>query len=272
MPLISIIVPTYNSELNLANFLESFVGSNFSSFEIIVNDDNRTTDKTPALIDKYMGQGLNIIYKRENISMAQARKQGVKYATGQILMHLDSDMSITPWLLGEVEDLIINQNYDGLIIPEEAYGTTFWANCKFVEKKCYENTSVESLRVIKSDIYRSLGGHDEKMVYSEDKDFDIRVKKAGFVIGRTSNHLFHNEGDIRLLKTAKKKLNYASTANLFIAKHPEEFKGSFMRYFIFFRRIDLFFRYPIRYIGMLIMKTTEFSFGAYGIIKKLKNT
>lgn len=271
MPRISIIVPVYNSHINIALFFDSLLLSNFKDFEVIINDDKRTDDITPNVVKDYQDKGLNIIYKIENISMAQGRKQGAVYASGDILIHLDSDMTVTLDLLGEIVSKMDAKEFDALVIPEEAFGTTFWARCKWLEKKMYEgNDHIESLRVVTKKVYDSLDGHDEDMVLSEDKDFDIRVREAGYKVGRVRNYLGHNEGELRLIKTTKKKQGYAKTENFFRKKHPKQFMWQanvFNRYWIFAKHIRYLFIHPILYIGVITMKTAEYAFVTYAILR-----
>lgn len=269
--LVSVIVPSYQSEANLKRFLHSFLTSTYVNYEIIINDDKRTTDNTPLVIEEAKNKGIHVILLKENISMAQGRKSGASHANGEFLLHLDSDMEITPNLLTECVETI-NKGYDALIIPEESFGTTFWAKCKWLEKKCYDGVEeMESLRFIKKNIYDKLGGHNELMIFSEDKDLDIRVKEAGYKVGRVKNHLRHNEGHLLLLRTLKKKLGYSGTANIFAEAHPKHFKWQtniFNRYIIYFKNIKYLFSNPLLYIGMLYMKTLEYAFAAFGLISK----
>jgi arabinofuranan 3-O-arabinosyltransferase len=273
-PMVSVIVPTYNSHDNLKDFLESFFMSSYENFEIIVNDDLRSSDKSNELCNEYKQKGLDVKYFQENKSMAQGRKRGVDFSTGEILLHLDSDMKVTKDLLKECGELIVS-GYDALVMPEESYGTTFWAKCKWLEKKCYENVEeIQSLRCIKKDVYVKVGGHDECMIFSEDKDLDIRVRDAGYKVGETKNFLYHNEGNLKLLKTLKKKLNYSNTANLFAEKHPKQFRwqaNPVNRYIIFLKNIKYLFIHPLLYIGMIFMKTCEYVFATFGYFRKISN-
>lgn len=270
-PIISIIVPTYNSTLLMRDFLNSCLASEFKNFEVIVNDDLRSNDNLDQLCAEYKNKGLSIIYIKENKSMAQGRKRGAQVVSGTHLLHLDSDMQVTHSLFGECAEL--SQKFDALVIPEESFGTTFWARCKWLEKKCFQGVEqLESLRFIKKDIYDKLGGHDERMVFSEDKDFDLRVREAGYKIGRVNAHLMHNEGDLKLIKTLKKKLGYSKTANVFADEHPEHFRwqaNPLHRYVIFARNIKYLFTHPFLYIGMVFMKTCEYGAATTGIVVNL---
>ncbi|MEV4279441.1 glycosyltransferase family 2 protein [Actinoplanes xinjiangensis] len=266
-PTLSVIVPAYNSATLLREFLDSFRASDFGDFEIVVNDDVRSTDETAEIVAEFRAGGLAVRYLRENRSMAQGRRRGAAEASGDILLHLDTDMTVTPGLLGECADLLA-ERYDALVIPEESFGTTFWARCKWLEKKCYDGVEqIESLRCLRRDVYEKLGGHDERMIFSEDKDLDLRVRAAGYRVGRTRGFLFHNEGRLRLSRTLRKKLGYVGTADLFAQEHPEAFRWQINilhRFALYLRNIRYLRTHPLLYVGMWFMKISEFGFGAVG--------
>jgi arabinofuranan 3-O-arabinosyltransferase len=269
-PVVSVIVPAYDSAPLLRDFLGACQASQSRDFEVIINDDLRSTDGTPALVEQFRTGGLDVTYLQENRSMAQGRKRGAAEARGSILLHLDSDMKVTPGLIGECADLLAG-GYDALVIPEESFGTTFWARCKWLEKKIYDGVEqIESLRCVRRDIYDKLGGHNERMVFSEDKDFDLRVRKAGYAIGRTRNFLYHNEGALRLRKTMHKKLGYSGTADLFAGEHPEAYRWQtniFHRFGLYLRNFRYAFSHPLLYGGLWVMKIGEFGFGALGQVR-----
>ncbi|WP_083972165.1 glycosyltransferase family 2 protein [Actinoplanes awajinensis] len=269
-PALSIVVPAYNSAVLLREFLTSCLASTYRDFEIVVNDDVRSSDGTAQLLDAYRERGLRVRYLQENRSMAQGRRRGAAEATGDVLLHLDTDMTVTPGLLAECAALLSGP-YDALVIPEESFGTTFWARCKWLEKKCYDGVEqIESLRCLRRDVYEKLGGHDERMVFSEDKDLDLRVRAAGYRIGRTRNVLFHNEGELRLSRTLKKKLGYVTTADVFAREHPEAFRWQvniLHRFRLYLRHVGYLRTHPLLYGGMWFMKIGEFGFGAIGHLR-----
>ncbi len=267
-PLVSVIIPTYNSAGNLKLLLESLTKSENKNFEIIINDDKRTNDETSQIIEKFIHK-MPIIYIHENRKMAQARKKWAEYANGNILFHVDSDMQITEGLIGEIIEKM--EDYDALIVNEESFWTTFRAKCKWLEKRCYRGIrEIESLRVVKKEVYQKLWGHDEKMVFSEDKDFDIRVGNAWYKVWRVeTNFLWHNEWDLKLWRTLKKKQGYSHTANIFAAKHSDAYRWQiniFNRYWIYLKNIKYLFRYPLVYLWMIRMKTCEFVAGGLGVV------
>jgi FkbM family methyltransferase len=268
--LVSIIVPTRNSEHLMTDFFNSSLNSKFKNFEIIVNDDVRSADNLQNICNYYISKGLNVKYIRENKSMAQGRVSGSAHAIGDIILHLDSDMRISRELIGECVDKI-NEGFDALVIPEESYGIGFWARVKWLEKKCYDNVEwMESLRCIRISVYNEVGGHNLEMVFSEDKDLDIRVREAGYRIGRTENGIRHFEGELKLLGTLKKKMGYSKTSGLFKNSHPMHYRKQgniFLRYYLYLINIKYLFTNPLIYTGLIFLKTGEFLAVVFGILK-----
>lgn len=264
-PRLTVIVPTYNSRANLADLLASLNASSFRDFEVIINDDRRSTDDVPGLAASFGAQGLVVSCIRDNTGIGQARKRAARQARGDILLHLDSDMVAADGFLEECVRLI-DGGLDALVIPEEAFGDTFWARCKWLEKKCYDGVEqIESLRCVRRSIYEQVGGHDERLFLSEDKDLDLRVRAVTTKIGRTQYVIRHNEGHLTLWKTMSKKMAYARSADIYMKKFPEAGRWEmslFRRYALFFRKRRLFFEHPALFAGLLFMKTCEF--GAAG--------
>jgi len=259
----------------LPTYFDSLLKSNYKDFEVVVNDEVRSTDTTREVVGKYRDAGLRITYLKENRSMAQGRKRAVEAAQGRLLFHMDSDMQVTPDLLGEIVELL-DSTYGALVIPEEAFGKTFWAKCKWLEKKCYEGVEqIEALRCMSREAYDKVGGHNVDMIFSEDKDLDLRIRAAGYKVGRTTNFLYHNEGNLRLTRSIKKKLFYTNTANLFETTHPATFSyraNVLNRYKLFFKNGKYFLNHPVIYVGLLYMITCEFGVGGMRFLYlKLRN-
>ncbi len=87
-PLISIIVPVYNSERYLASALESVLAQAYKLIEVIVVDDG-STDGSAAIIKAFSGR-ICAIYQT-NQGQGVARNRGSELATGSLLAFIDAD-------------------------------------------------------------------------------------------------------------------------------------------------------------------------------------
>jgi len=103
-PNISVIVPVYNVEKYLVRCLDSIVKQQFSgTYEVIAVED-ASSDNSLQILKKYQNNEdrLIIIEQGVNKKLSVARATGMDAATGDYIMHVDSD----DWLLpGALEGL-----------------------------------------------------------------------------------------------------------------------------------------------------------------------
>ena len=129
MPKFSIIIPVYNVEKYLKKCLDSVFNQTYKDYEVIVVNDG-TKDNSMDIVKDYDVKVIN----QKNQGLSAARNAGVKKATGEYLIFLDSDDYWEKDLLKELSkslknnpDLIrfqINEVYeDGKTIsyPEESF-------------------------------------------------------------------------------------------------------------------------------------------------------
>jgi len=90
--LVSVIIPTYNSEAFISRTIDSVLAQSYSKIEIILIDDN-SIDNTKDIIEEYRINDVRIraIYQQPNQGAGEARNQGIKAANGKYLAFVDSD-------------------------------------------------------------------------------------------------------------------------------------------------------------------------------------
>ena len=99
MPLVSVIIPAYNSEPFIGECLGSVCGQTLSDIEIIVVDDG-STDATAAMtLECAASDGRIKVIQQDNLYAGVARNNGMKIASGDYLYFLDSDDYIEPTCL-----------------------------------------------------------------------------------------------------------------------------------------------------------------------------
>lgn len=100
MPLISVLITTYNREQFVSEAIESVLQSTFQDFELIVVDD-ASVDKTVSVIRNYTDKDSRIkLYINEvNVGDYPNRIKAVQYATGDYIKFVDADDKIYPWTL-----------------------------------------------------------------------------------------------------------------------------------------------------------------------------
>jgi glycosyltransferase involved in cell wall biosynthesis len=90
-PLISIIVPIFNSKNTISRCLNSLAAQSIDNIEIIVIDDG-STDGSTAVVDQYILKDNRIrLISQKNAGQGAARNVGIKASRGRYLGFVDSD-------------------------------------------------------------------------------------------------------------------------------------------------------------------------------------
>jgi len=102
-PTVSIVIPAYNEESNIARCLDSILASNYpkEKLEILVIDDG-SKDKTLEIAKKYEAKGNIKTFHKKNSGKANSLNYGIKRASGEILATLDADSYIMPQTIAQM--------------------------------------------------------------------------------------------------------------------------------------------------------------------------
>ncbi len=96
MPKISIIIPMYGVEKYLRRCLDSVLNQTFTDWQAICVDDG-SPDNSGAIAEEYARRDRRfMVIHQENGGLSDARNTGMKHATGEYVMFLDSDDFIHP--------------------------------------------------------------------------------------------------------------------------------------------------------------------------------
>lgn len=87
-PLVSVVIPAYNSERYIADAIDSVLQQDYPALEIWVVDDG-STDSTREVVRRY-GDRVQLL-SQQNKGSAAARNLGVVNATGKYIAFLDAD-------------------------------------------------------------------------------------------------------------------------------------------------------------------------------------
>ena len=90
-PLVSVIMPAYNSEKYIGKSIESVLAQDYEKFELIIVDDG-SKDGTKSIAEQYAKNDIRIkLLEQANQGVSVARNKGLDTATGEYVAFLDSD-------------------------------------------------------------------------------------------------------------------------------------------------------------------------------------
>lgn len=111
-PLISVIVPVYNTEKYLSECIDSIINQTYKNLEIILIDDG-SPDDCGSICDNYAKKDKRIkVYHNKNNGVSYTRNFGISKATGDYIGFIDSDDFISEKMYEILLKNIIDNNAD----------------------------------------------------------------------------------------------------------------------------------------------------------------
>ncbi|MFG2604248.1 CDP-glycerol glycerophosphotransferase family protein [Streptomyces sp. NPDC048514] len=125
MPRFSVIVPAYKVQAYLAPCLDSVLSQSYGDLELIAVDDC-SPDACGAIIDEFAARDARVkpVHLAENQGLGHARNAGMAEASGDYLVFLDSDDTLTPDALRAVAERIEETGGPDVLVYD--YARTYW--------------------------------------------------------------------------------------------------------------------------------------------------
>ena len=121
----SIIIPVYNVEKYLRECLNSVLGQTFPNWEVICVNDG-STDSSASILEVFATKDNRVrIVTQPNSGLSAARNVGLKHASGEYILFLDSD----DWLEVNALEILANDLCDEDMVCFVDYATEneWWA-------------------------------------------------------------------------------------------------------------------------------------------------
>lgn len=188
-PLVSIIIPVYNSERYIKEAVESALRQTYKNIEVIVIDDG-STDNTRKILEPYIKNKSIIYLYQENKGVAASRNKGILESTGSYISFLDSDDKYYPEKIEKQTNKFFENPNAGVIVCFSDYFYNGDINTKYkmksqtfpgeILKRSYQGNFINTNTVlINKKIIKGGISFDEALRISEDWDLWIRIMKAG---------------------------------------------------------------------------------------------
>jgi glycosyltransferase involved in cell wall biosynthesis len=212
-PLVSIIVPTYDSERTLERCLDSIRNQTYKNIELIVVD-NGSADRTVEIAHRY-GAEVRIL---DGTERCKQTNYGVKMAQGKYVYQVGSDFVLDPTIVEEATRKCENEGYDAVSMFCAIDSTiSFWAKVRKLEKDCYKDELMYvGARFLRKDVFEAIGGFRENLVAAEDYDLYNRLKKAGYRIATIKSQELHIGEPTKLMDVVRKQYYYGLTVRPFL--------------------------------------------------------
>lgn len=198
-PLISVIMPTYNSpRTHLLSAVESVVSQVYENWELCICDDG-SKDDTVNLLREIAGNDkrIEVSYLEENGGISRATNSALNMASGEYIALLDHDDLLTVNALLEIVELInINRDIDVIYsdqdkIDEKGHPSSPFFKPDWSPEFFLGVMYVGHLLVVRRTVALKVGGFNSKYDKVQDYEFMLRVSEQTNKIKHVSKVLYH---------------------------------------------------------------------------------
>ena len=187
-PLISIVMPTYNTPRRyLIDAVESVLRQSYANWQLCIIDDGSSDEGCLDLIQAYIGQDNRIkaTCLKNNAGIAHSSQIGVEKADGEYIAFLDHDDILAPAALSHfVEVLRKEPNVDMLYSDHAMFddkGRIFGASLKpqWSPEFCLSTSYIVHFKLIKKSTLRRVDGFANTLHLSQDYGLTLKLMEVG---------------------------------------------------------------------------------------------
>lgn len=291
---VSVILPTRNRGWILKHCLKHLLDQSFNDYDIIVIDD-ASDDNTSDLISKLQSASggadskLKYIKSGQRIGCWAARNVGIRAATGEIILFVDSDVLVDKNFIKEhfefhqKSDNIAVQGVVRHVSRPEKFGTKTLR----IDGICFTGLVIQNCSIRKN-LLMKIGLFDEyKFMGYMDVELGMRLKKAGvkvlyafkkctayhvdgFYTGERIRNLFtkaeeRGKTSLRFIQRAQGKTSegFANSKVIFISKllRTDKWAEKPCLFNLLLESID----FPISFVFPILKETIKYHYRAKGL-------
>lgn len=177
-PIISIIIPCFNSAATLESTLESVISQNLQEWEAIIINDG-STDTTEKIALGWVEKDKRFKYfSKPNEGLGKTRNYGIAKSNGIYILPLDSDNQL---IKDFTEDAIAvfekNQEIGVVYGDAEYFGEKIglWKVEEYDLKKLLVHNYIDACAIYKKKFWEKVGGYDYNMPHQGHEDWDFWI-------------------------------------------------------------------------------------------------
>lgn len=185
-PLISVIIPVYNTSKYLKKCLDTLKFQTYNNLEIICINDGSNDESLEILQDLQKQDNRITVYNQENHGSGYTRNKGLEYANGEYISFVDSD----DWVLLDLYEKFMNK----ISVHQSDIDIFMFNAAVYLE----DQIDILSTFYIKEDIKN----YEEHNVYTS-KDINNLILKNMFVVNKIYRKDFLTDNNINFVEDKK---------------------------------------------------------------------
>ena len=229
-PLVSIIVPAFNEEVNSIRTVESLLQQDYPNMQVIFVDDGSKDNTFSIVQQQFAGNEKVKVYTKANGGKASALNTGVEYAEGDYIVCIDADTQLKKDALSLLmrKFFVLNER-DGkhqvvgavagnVKVGNEINMITKWQSIEYITSQNFDRRAFDYLNCI-TVIPGALGGFRKDAVVksggftsdtlAEDCDLTMRLHRNGYIIRNCNDAISYTEAPETMRQFMKQRFRWS---------------------------------------------------------------
>jgi poly-beta-1,6 N-acetyl-D-glucosamine synthase len=251
-PLVSVIVPAYNEEVNAVSSLQNLLQTDYPNFEIIFVDDGSKDDTYEKVAGVFARHPKVKLFTKANGGKASALNFGIEQSEADYVVCIDADTKLKHDAVSQMMKHFLTDASEeigavagNVKVGNEVNLLTRWQAIEYISSQNFDRRAFASLNAI-TVVPGAIGAFRKKAIedaggfttdtLAEDCDLTIRILRAGYVVA--------NENDALAFTEAPEKLKQFN---------KQRFRWSFGVLQTFWKHKDVLFNKKYGWLGWLAM-------------------
>jgi len=249
-PKISIVIPAYNEEKNIAKTLDWVLNIDYpkNKLEIIVVDDG-SIDRTREIAMRYASKGVKVLHKENEGCKAYAANYGIKHAHGGFIWILDADCRPEKDVLRKSLSYFDDEEVMCVVPAVKVwYPKGFWQRVQVIEyaiaifmrktlhfmnSQVYANASP----IVRREFFEKHGNFEPGV--AEDLELGMRVHAKGYKLAHVIDTAVYAEVPNKFIALSRQRIRWMYGLYENVSKHRGLFSFRYGEVGLFYMPIAL---------------------------------
>lgn len=221
-PLVSIIIPAYNEEVNACRTITSLLNQDYENLVVIFVDDG-SKDETYNKVQKEFAMVKNVqVFTKQNGGKASALNYGINIAHSDFVVCIDADTQLKKDAVSELMKKFTSENIAAVAgnvkVGNEVNLITRWQSIEYITSQNFDRRAFELLNCI-TVIPGAIGvfrkeaiikaGYFTTDTLAEDCDLTMRLHRCGYKIANCNSAISYTEAPETMKQFLKQRFRWS---------------------------------------------------------------
>ena len=222
MPLVSIIVPAYNEEVNAVRTVNSLLQQNYTNLQVVFVDDG-SKDSTFATVSNAFAATANVkVYTKLNGGKASALNMGIAKADGEYVVCIDADTQLKTDAVLKLMQRFTNEKTAAVAgnvkVGNEINMITRWQSIEYITSQNFDRRAFDLLDCI-TVVPGAIGAFKKSAVIeagglttdtlAEDCDLTMRLHRIGYEVRNCNDAISYTEAPETMTQFMKQRFRWS---------------------------------------------------------------